>query len=68
MPTELSHAVIRGLLTQHHWSMTETNVVKRSGHKRTDSHTTEVSSDPLELLALFYHPELLALFYQPDRK
>lgn len=29
MPTELSHAAIRGLLTQHHWSRTETNVVEK---------------------------------------
>lgn len=43
MPTELSHAAIRGLLTHHHWSRTETNAVERSGHKRSDSHTTEVS-------------------------
>lgn len=57
MPTELSHAAISGLLTQHHWSMTETNVVKRSGHKRTDSHTTPVSRGPLELLALFCQPD-----------
>lgn len=48
MPTPLSHAAIRGPLTQHHWSMTETNVLKRSGHERTDSHTTSVSRDPLE--------------------
>lgn len=54
MPTELSHAAIRDLLTQHHWSMTETNVVKRSGHKRTESHRTSVSRDPrgsLDLLS-----------------
>lgn len=45
MPTEWSHAAVRGLLTQHHWSVTKAKVVERGGEVRNKGENTQIRDE-----------------------